>query len=175
MKPSGKGRKMNESPGIRMTQRDNPPGDSEVGEWIGEKAHKYWKHVMRLIEQSYPDVFTPEWLFGGRKHGWSLRYKKNKSFCTLIPERDRFALLIVFGAQERAKVETIRHSLSQHTRKEYDEAATYHDGKWLLLTIAADKIVEDVMRLLAVKRRPKNHERVAAGTRPRKSRQADKD
>jgi hypothetical protein len=147
---------MNE-PSMRMTQRDNPPSDSEIGEWIGKSSYKYWKCVTQLIEQAYPNVFTPEWLFGGKKHGWSLRYKKSKSFCTLIPEKNRFALLIVFGAQERAKVDAMKDSLSQQTQKEYNEATTYHDGKWVLLTIDSDKVVEDVMRLLAVKRRPKNN------------------
>jgi hypothetical protein len=142
-------------PNIRMTQRDNPPSGSEIKEWIGN-AHKYWKHVTQLIEQSYPNVFTPEWLFGGKKHGWNLRYKKSKSFCTLIPEKNRFRLLIVFGAEERAKVETMRDGLSQHTQKKYEEATTYHDGKWLVLTIDSYKVVEDVMLLLAVKRKPKN-------------------
>ena len=146
---------MNE-PSIRMTRRDNPPSDSEIGEWIGKKAHRYWKHVTKQIEQIYTNVFTPEWLFGGKQHGWSLRYKKSKSFCTLIPEKNRFALLIVFGTEERAKVEAMRDSLSQHTQKEYDEATTYHDGKWLILTIDSDEVAEDVMQLLAVKRKPKN-------------------
>jgi hypothetical protein len=140
---------------IRISLGDNPPNDSQIKEWLGKEAYQYWKQVTQLIEQNYPNVFTPEWLFGGKKHGWSLRYKKSKSFCTLIPEKNRFALLIVFGAQERAKVEVIKDRLSQKTRKFYDEATTYHDGKWLLLTIDNDKVVEDVMQLLATKRRPK--------------------
>lgn len=144
-------------PSMRMTQRDNPPGDSQIREWVGKEAYRYWKQVAQLIEQIYPNIFTPEWLFGGKKHGWSLRYKKSKSFCTLIPEKKRFALLIVFGAEERAKVEAMRESLSPHTQKEYDRAATYHDGKWLLLSINTDKVVEDVMRLLSVKRKPRNN------------------
>lgn len=74
----------------------------------------------------------------------------------MIPEKNRFALLIVFGAEERTKVEAIRDCLSQDTQKKYDEATTYHDGKWLVLTVNTDKVVEDVRRLLAVKRRPKN-------------------
>ena len=142
--------------GSRMIQRGNPPSDSEIADWIGKEAYEYWKHVTHLIDRNYPNVFTPEWLFGGKKQGWSLRYKKSKSFCTLIPEKNRFALLIVFGAEERAKVEAMRDSLSRHTQKEYDEATTYHDGKWLVLTINTDKVVEDVMRLLAIKRRPRN-------------------
>ena len=142
-------------PTVRMTNGDAPPDEHEIREWLGEKAHKYWQHMVQSIDQAYPGVFTPEWLFGGKKHGWSLRYKKSTSFCTLIPEKNRFALLIVFGAEERGKVEAVRDSVSRHTQDAYDEAATYHDGKWLLLTIDSERALEDAMRLLAVKRRPK--------------------
>ena len=128
---------MNE-PAIRMTQSLNPPSDIEVREWIGKKAHEYWKQVTHIIEQDYPGVFSPEWLFGGKKHGWSLRYKKSKSFCTFIPEKDRFALLIIFGAKEREKVESMRNNLSPRIQKEYDEATTYHDGKWVLFGVDSD-------------------------------------
>ena len=72
------------------------------------------------------------------------------------PGKIRFVLLIVFGAEERGEVETIRHELSGRTRKDYDEATTYHDGKWLRLTVDADDIVGDVERLLTVKRKPKS-------------------
>jgi hypothetical protein len=140
----------------RMTVPGNPPSPSQIEEWIGKDAYVFWKRIAHMIELKYQNVFSPEWLFGGKKHGWSLRYKKGKSFCTLIPEKNRFALLIVFGAEERGKVETIRHELSVRTRKDYDEATTYHDGKWLRFTVDADDIVDDVERLLAVKRKPKN-------------------
>lgn len=146
---------MNESTN-RMTEPGNPPADSAVADWVGKDAYKYWELITQLIEQGYPSVFTPEWLYGGKKHGWSLRYKKNKSFCTLIPEKNRFALLIVFGTEERAKVEAIKNGLAKKTQKEYDQATTYHDGKWLLLEIDTDRVIKDVMLLLALKRRPIN-------------------
>lgn len=141
--------------GSRMTDPGNPPGDSEIADWIGKEAYRYWNRTVEWIDQRYPNVFGPEWLFGGKIHGWSLRYKKSKSFCTLIPEKSRFALLIVFGAEERTKVEGMRDSLTPCTRKEYDKAATYHDGKWLLLTIDSDNALKDAFSLLAVKRKPR--------------------
>ncbi len=54
------------------------------------------------------------------------------------------------------KVEAIRDRLSIRTQKEYDNATTYHDGKWVFLTVDTDTVVKDVERLLAVKRRPRN-------------------
>jgi hypothetical protein len=89
-----------------------------------------------------------------------------KSFCTLIPEKNHFAIQIVFGAEEHAKVETMRDELSSRTQKEYDKATTYHDGKWLLLTVDTDRGVDDVERLFAVKRRPKNTIKKIPNKRP---------
>lgn len=139
----------------RLTQSGEPPTPREVAAWVGTDAYGFWKRVAQWIEQNYPHVFTPQWLFGGKKHGWSLRYKKGKSFCTLIPEKGLCTLLIVFGDKERIGVEAIRQRLSARTLKEYDKATTYHDGKWLVLTVDADAVLADVERLLAVKRKPK--------------------
>jgi DNA-binding transcriptional regulator PaaX len=72
----------------------------------------------------------------------------------MIPEQGRFMLQIVFGKDERAKVEKMRQELSEGTRKAYDEATTYHDGKWLLLGVDNEETLADVERLLVVKRRP---------------------
>ena len=40
-------------------------------------------------------------------------------------------------------------------KKAYDEATTYHDGKWLLLNINDTMVHADAEMLLAVKRKPK--------------------
>ena len=154
---------MNE-PAARMTDRDHPPSDAEVAEWMGEEAHRYWRRVAELIEQLYPGVFAPEWLYGGKKHGWALRYKKSKPLCTLVPEKGRFALLIVFGGEERAKVETIRSELSEVTLTAYDAATTYHDGKWLLVAVDCDETVQDLTRLWATKRKPKGELQTRRGS-----------
>ena len=144
---------MNEK-SVRITDPDKSPSPAQIETWLGKEDHRYWNHVIQWIDQNYPNVFTPEWLFGGKKHGWVLRFKKGQSFRTLIPEKSRFTIQIVFGGEERLKMKTIRDELSAQTRKDYDEATTYHDGKWLLLTVDGDKVVDDVERLLAVKRRP---------------------
>ncbi len=140
----------------RITEPGKSPNPSQISVWIGREAYEFWKQLTQWIEQNYPETFSPDWLFGGKKHGWSLRYKKGKSFCTLIPEKNRFLIQIVFGAKEREKMEAISDKLSERTQEAYDKAKTYHDGKWVLLTINADDVVADVERLLAVKRKPKS-------------------
>jgi hypothetical protein len=136
-----------------MTESGKPPTYSQIETWGGKEAYKFWKWITQFIETNYPNLFIPEWLFGGKKHGWSLRYKNGKSFCTLIPEKNRFAILIVFGVDERAKVEMIRADLSERTQKDYVRATTCHDGKWLLLTVGGNKVINDVENLLSMKRK----------------------
>ena len=143
---------MNES-NLRIVEPGQPPSPALLKSWMGGKAYGFWTNVSEWIAKNYPDVFTPEWLFGGKKYGWYLRYKKSKSFCSLIPERHQFVILIVFGAEERAKVETIRPQLSASTRKAYDNATTFHDGKWLSLRVRNPTAMDDVQQLLAVKRK----------------------
>jgi hypothetical protein len=63
---------------VRLTKPSEPPTLKQIESWIGRKAYGFWTNVSNMIAQNYPDVFTPEWLFGGKKHGWSLRYKKSK-------------------------------------------------------------------------------------------------
>lgn len=145
---------MNET-SLRLTEPGKSPDLQQIEAWIGKRAFGFWKRITSMIDHNYPGVFAPEWLYVGKKHGWSLRYKKSRSFCTLVPEKRRLMILIVFGAKERAKVETLKQELSGTTRKAYDEATTYHDGKWLLLAVDRKEVIQDIERLLTAKRKPR--------------------
>jgi len=139
----------------RLTDKNTRPTDIVLAEWLGQKAFGYWSRISDFINQYYPGIFEPDWLFGGKKHGWCLRYKKSKSFCTLIPEKENLAVLIVFGAQEREKAEAILSELTPKVRKDYESATTYHDGKWLLINLDSEATLSDIFRLLELKRKPK--------------------
>jgi hypothetical protein len=142
--------------GERILDGTTRPDAKAVAAWIGPKNYKRWTAIVKFIEGSYPGVFSgDDWLFGGKKHGWGLRFKKSKSFCTLIPERNRLAILIVFGAAEREKAEAVLSELSPDVCAAYEAATTYHDGKWLYLVVDRDVVLDDVKRLLTIKRRPK--------------------
>jgi hypothetical protein len=143
--------------GQRMVDGTSRPDAEAVADWIGSANYKRWTRILRFIEDNYPGVFAADdWVYGGKKHGWGLRFKKSKSFCTLIPERGRLVVLIVFGGEQREKAETILPELSADVRQRYTEATTYHDGKWLAIAIDRDEILDDVEKLLAIKRKPKH-------------------
>ena len=140
-------------PGDRLTTALAPDADA-VAEWIGPEAFNRWRQLQAWIEQNYPQVFAPEWLNGGRKRGWSLRYKKTKAFCTLIPGYRGFSVVIVFGGAEREKFEERRYSWREQLTQLYDSAKTYPDGRFLTLAVSSSDDLEEAKELLIMKRPP---------------------
>lgn len=140
----------------RLTDGSAVPDDSTIRDWIGADAFKFWSEHREWIETSYPGVFAPDWRYGGKNRGWSLRYKKTKAFCTLLPEFKKFSTVIVMGRTEREKFEERRYVWRSQTVKIYDDAKTYIDGKWLTVPVYSEEDLSEVRDLLMMKRPPTN-------------------
>ena len=56
--------------------------------------------------------------------------------------------MIIFGKAERTKVEEIRNELSSDILETYDNAQTFHDGKWVMFNITDYSMIEDFKKLL---------------------------
>ena len=62
--------------------------------------------------------------------------------------------MIILGKDERAKFEQERGRYSKEVQRIYDEAQTYHDGKWMMFEPVDVTLFDDFTRLLNIKRRP---------------------
>ena len=98
----------------RLSGNGNATNDPyEWGDRTFQAAHhyiiKHWAELQNWIEEFYPGVFAPEWLYGGKKRGWSLRYKKTRALCTFLPEYRRFSAVVGLGGAEREKFEERRY------------------------------------------------------------------
>jgi hypothetical protein len=147
---------MEQSPeiGERITDKSAPPDENKVRDWIGPEAFGHWAKLRGWIDASYPGVFAPDWLYGGKKRGWSLRYTEAKAFCTLVPAYRLFSVLVVLGRAEREKFEERRYTWSPQLIKLYDETRTYHDGKWLTVAISSADHRHELTELVSMKRPP---------------------
>lgn len=143
--------------GDRITDKSAPPDDAAIHEWIGPDAFGRWTELRNWIDEFYPGVFTPDWLYGGKNRGWSLRYKKTKALTTLVPEYRRFSAVVVMGGAEREKFEERRYVWRPQLVKLYDDAKTYIDGKWLTVGVSSTDDLSDVTELLTMKRPPVSH------------------
>jgi hypothetical protein len=140
--------------GDRITDKSASPDESTVRDWIGPKAFQHWAKLQSWIDASYPGVFVPEWLYGGKKRGWVLRYKKTKALCTLMPGYRLLSVQVVLGRAEREKFEERRYVWRPQLVKLYDEARPYPDGKWLTVAIASADDRHELTELVSMKRPP---------------------
>ncbi|MDP9646458.1 DUF3788 domain-containing protein [Paraburkholderia caledonica] len=138
--------------GDRIADKSSQPDERTIRDWMGPEAFEHWVELRTWIEASYPGVFAPDWLYGGKKRGWSLRYRKTKVLCTLLPAYGLLSVLVVLGRAEREKFEARRYLWSPRLVKLYDEARAYPDGKWLTVPISSADDRHEVTELIRMKR-----------------------
>ncbi len=95
------------------------------------------------------------WNNGGKKWTYEYKFRKGgKTLCTFYFKDNTLGFMVIFGKDERNKVEEIRNELSHSVLEIYDTAETFHDGKWVMFNITNNLIIEDLKKLLFIKRKP---------------------
>ena len=95
------------------------------------------------------------WNNGGKKWTYEYKFRKSgKTLCAFYFKENMLGFMIIFGKEERTKVEEIRNELSSDILETYDNAQTFHDGKWVMFNITDYSILEDLKKLLFIKRKP---------------------
>ena len=132
---------------------DQGPGEEQMTALVGGSLYQVWCQLTDLIDRRYD--MERLWGKGGKAWTYEYKYRRGgKTLCALYARKNCVGFMVVLGKDERLKFEAERESYSQETRKLYDEAKTYHDGKWMMFEPKDTALFEDFVRLLGVKRRP---------------------
>ena len=95
------------------------------------------------------------WNNGGKKWTYEYKFRKGgKTLCAFYFKDNTLGFMIIFGKDERIRFEEIRSELSSEVLETYDNAETFHDGKWVMFDITNNSIIEDLKKLLFIKRKP---------------------
>lgn len=138
--------------GERFTDGGKAPTEKEILLGIG-KAASHWRKLQAHIAEAC--AITPELVFYGRQHGWTVRYRKSgKALCSLFPEKGSFTILIVLGETEAAAARAQKGRLSANVRRMLDEAPPLRDGRWLWIRLQSPADMESIKALLCIKRSP---------------------
>ncbi len=78
----------------------------------------------------------------------------SKTIVTVLLHPDYLDFLIVFGMAERQKFEEQRNEFSKEIQDLYDNERTLHDGKWLLIRVDDLPTLENVKKLIVLKKKP---------------------
>lgn len=88
---------------------------------------------------------------------WRVEYKYRrggKTLCTLYAKQGEARLLVTLGKAEREKFDAARAAFTPAMQRLCDETPILHDGQWLWIPLDENLALEDVARLLKIKRRP---------------------
>jgi len=130
-----------------------PPANDEMISLIGRDLFKVWNELSELIEKKYD--MERLWNSGGKTWTYEYKYRRGgKTLCALYAKENCLGFMVIFGKDERAKFEVDRESYSAKIQKIYDEANTYHDGKWVMFELTDHTLFSDMEKLLLLKRRP---------------------
>ena len=129
------------------------PSPSAITELLGQSLFDVWQALCSAIDEKYE--MDRLWNAGGKKWTYEYKYRRGgKTLCCLYAKSNCVGLMIIFGKEERTKFENIRGTLSNAVCRQYDEAKTYHDGKWVMFEPTNADEFDDYMKLLAIKRKP---------------------
>ena len=123
-----------------------------MAELLGQPLFEVWQELCSAIDDKYE--MERVWNTGGKNWTYEYKYRRGgKTLCCLYAKSNCIGFMIIFGKDERLKVENIRASLSNSVCMQYDEAETYHDGKWVMFEPTDTTNFDDYMKLLAIKKK----------------------
>ncbi|WP_312699018.1 DUF3788 domain-containing protein [Sedimentibacter sp.] len=132
---------------------DKIPNDKDMTALLGQPLYNVWTELCELIDEKY-DV-DRLWNKGYREWIYEYKYRRGgKTLCTLYAKENCIGFMVIFGKDERAKFEAGRKNYSEDVQKIYNEATTYHDGKWIMFNPVDASMFNDFNQLLGIKRRP---------------------
>lgn len=129
------------------------PTNQELNEMLGTEKNNLWEAVCNLIESLYEmEILRKNTNWNNWKYEHKYR-RGGKTLCTLYANENGFIIQIVFGKDERAKFENEQYTYSDEVQSIYNNSTTYHDGKWMSFE-PVNSLLEDIQRLLCIKRKP---------------------
>lgn len=131
--------------------RERQPTEEEILSALGPVA-SLWKRLTGYVQDAYG--VEPTFVPPSRHYGWDVKYRKGgKTLVSLTPDEGRFTALVVLGEKETEAAREL--VVGSHVRRVFDEARQLRDGRWLFVGVESERDVEDLEKLLAVKRRPR--------------------
>lgn len=132
---------------------DKIPSTEELAALVGASLYDVWQKISILIDEKYD--MDCIWNEGGRAWTYECKYRRGgKTLCALYARQNCIGFMIIFGKAEREKFEEARENYSESVQNIYDEAKTYHDGKWVMFEPVDTTMFGDFKKMLAIKRKP---------------------
>lgn len=131
-----------------MIKEQPQPSKSEINKLLKDKSDEYFR-LVDYIENGYQ--IKGDFKFS-QKTGWTVFFRKSgKSLCYIELQESKFRVVVVIGSSLEKDV--INSDITPATKLMFKNAKQYHDGRWLLFDNISEKEIEDIKKLLNIKRK----------------------
>lgn len=138
---------------VKLYGPDRQPGAAEIARYIHSPL---WDAINHFLQENYET--QPAYSYSGcsGQPGWNVKYQKaGRSLCTLYPMDGFFIALVVIGAREQTEAELIMPLCGEYLQTLFSNTAFSAGGRWLMINVTSEAILEDVKRLIQIRRKIK--------------------
>lgn len=134
-----------------LYSKEKSPSMEQVTEYINNSL---WTDFNNRIQSTYRVRPCMEHSCCSMQAGWNIKYKKGgKSLCILYPMQGYFIALVVVGSREFTEAEFLMPQCSDYVQTVFKNTKTGNGQKWLMLDVRDREIMDDVFRLINLRRR----------------------
>lgn len=120
-------------------------------------ATPLWARFLATMEERYQLQPEPSYSRCSMLEGWNFKYRKaGRALCTVYPLAGSFSALISLGSKEAEGAAQLVPTLSAYTQALYEKSSPHNGSRWLLLEVTGPEILNDLLDLIALRRRPQS-------------------
>lgn len=115
-----------------------------------------WDELNHFLQENYET--QPDYSYSNcsGQPVWNVKYQKaGRSLRTLYPMDGYFIALVVIGAKEQLEAELVVPMCDGYTQKLFSNTAFSAGGRWLMIAVTSKSVLEDVERLIQIRRKIK--------------------
>ena len=139
----------------RLLDKSVMPDEAAIQEYLGLQSHERFTIFENRLKANYQLVRELKFPFGNN-YGWGYKYSHKAShLCYVFFEKDAFTVMLQIGDKQVPLLESHLSSLLQKTQDLWrDRYPCGERGGWIYYRVLADDELADVIKLLAVKKKP---------------------
>ena len=137
----------------RMLDKNNIPTEEEIFKFIGDDAKK----LLNQFEEAFGKYdMQKELKFPfGNNYGWGYKYShKTKYLCYVFFESGEIDVMMQISSKDEKKLNEVINGGLQMTRELWSKRYPCSNGGWINYRPKTKENIEEIMRLLAFKKKP---------------------
>ncbi len=140
--------------GKRMLDKNKIPTENEIFEFIGNDAKNILEQFEEVFDKQYDMQKVIKFPFGNN-YGWGYKYShKTMHLCYIFFESGEIDVMMQLSSKDKEKLNEFMNEGLAITKELWKNKYPCNDGGWINYRPKTKEDVEEIMRLLAFKKRP---------------------